>query len=102
MISPSPKDFPSHNRLPVQVILPQSATVLRGGALDLEGDKLTFRWSVVSQPPVAAALLETPNEGSCRANHLTVPGDYVFQFEARDGTNTISEHLTVPVYSSQP
>jgi O-glycosyl hydrolase len=91
-----------HNRLPVQVILPQSATVLRGGALDLEGDKLTFRWSVVSQPPVAGVRLETPNEGSCRVSNLTAPGDYVFKFEARDGTHTISELLTVPVYSSQP
>ncbi len=86
-----------HNRLPVQVTLPQSTTVLRGGALDLEGDKLTFRWSLVSQPPGAAARLETPNEGSCPVSNLAVPGDYVFRFEASDGTNTVSENLTVPV-----
>jgi hypothetical protein len=87
-----------HNRLPVLVTLPQSATVLRGGALDLEGDKLTYRWSVVSQPPGAAVRLETPDEGSCRVSNFTVPGDYVFQFQASDGTNTVSENLTVPVY----
>jgi hypothetical protein len=87
-----------HNRLPVLVTLPQSATTLRGGALDLEGDKLTYRWSVVSQPPGSAVRLETPDDGSCRANNITVPGDHVFKFEASDGTNTVSENLTVPVY----
>jgi hypothetical protein len=39
------------NRLPVLVTLPESAPVQRGGAVDLEGDKLTYRWSVVGQPP---------------------------------------------------
>jgi hypothetical protein len=87
-----------HNRLPVLVTLPQSATTLRGGALDLEGDKLTYRWSVVSQPPGSAVRLETPDDGSCRVNNITVPGDHVFKFEASDGTNTVSENLTVPVY----
>ena len=91
-----------HNRLPVRVTLPQSTTVLRGGALDLEGDKLTYRWSVMSQPPGAAVRLETPDDGSCRVSNFTVPGDYVFQFQASDGTNTVSEHLTVPVYPAYP
>jgi len=89
-----------HSRLPVLVTLPQSATVLRGGALDLEGDKLTYRWRVVSQPPGAAVRLETPDDGTCRVSNFAVPGDHVFQFEASDGTNTVSENLTVPVYPS--
>ena len=87
-----------HNRLPVLVALPQGGTVLRGGALDLEGDKLTYRWSVVSQPPGAAVRLEMPDDGTCRVSNFTVPGDHVFRFEASDGTNTVSENLTVPVY----
>ena len=50
-----PAIFPKWtNRLPVLVTLPQSETELRGGAFDLEGDKLTFHWSVASQPPGAA------------------------------------------------
>ena len=87
-----------HNRLSVQVWLPQSVTVLRGGAMDLEGDKLTFRWSTVSQPPGSEVRLETPDVGSCRVSHFTVPGNHVFKFEVSDGTNTVSENLIVPVY----
>jgi hypothetical protein len=95
-----PMLFDLHNRLPVQVVLPQSQTVLRGGAMDLEGDKVTYRWSVVSQPPGSAIRLETPNEGSCRVSNITMPGDHVFKFEASDGTSTVSDNLTVPVYPS--
>jgi len=95
-----PMLFDLHNRLPVQVILPQSQTVLRGGAMDLEGDKLTYRWSVVSQPPGSAIRLETPNEASCRVSNITVPGDHVFKFETSDGTTTVSDSLTVTVYPS--
>jgi hypothetical protein len=87
-----------HNRLPVQVTLPESASELRGGALDLEGDKLTYRWSVVSQPPGSAVRLETPDDGKCRVSNIIRPGDHVFKFEASDGTSTVSENLTVPVY----
>jgi hypothetical protein len=93
---PVPMDV--HNRLPVLVTLPQSTTVLRGGALDLEGDKLTYRWRVLSQPPGSAVRLETPDEANCRVSNLTLPGDHVFQFEASDGTHTVAERLTVPVY----
>jgi hypothetical protein len=63
-----------HNRLPVQVMLPDSPTVLRGGALDLEGDQLTFRWRVVSEPPGATARLETPESANCRVSNFTRPG----------------------------
>jgi len=63
-----------HNRLPVLVTLPQSATVLRGGAMDLEGDKLTYRWSVVSQPPGSAVVLEMPDDVKCRVSNITRPG----------------------------
>jgi hypothetical protein len=54
-----------HNRLPVRVIPPQSATMLRGGAIALEGGRLTYRWSVVSQPSGSAILLETPDDAKC-------------------------------------
>jgi len=87
-----------HNRLPVMVTLPDSATELRGGAFDLEGDKLTFRWSVVSQPPGSDVRLESPGEPKCRVTHITTSGPHVFRFEVNDGTNTVAEQLTVPVY----
>jgi hypothetical protein len=87
-----------HNRLPVMVTLPEGATELRGGAFDLEGDKLTFRWSVVSQPPGSAVRLQSPGEPTCKVTGITRPGNHVFKFEVGDGTNTVAEHLTVPVY----
>ncbi|MCY2953913.1 MAG: hypothetical protein NTU53_18380 [Planctomycetota bacterium] len=87
-----------HNRLPVLVTLPQSTTELRGGALDLEGDKLSFRWSVISQPAGSAVVLETPDSGKCRVSNISTAGDHLFRFEANDGTHTVSENLTVPVY----
>jgi len=93
-----PRPIDVHNRIPVLVTLPQSTTELRGGAHDLEGDKLTYRWSVVRQPRGAAVRLETPNQPKCKVTNLTVPGEYVFKFTVSDGANTVSEELTVPVY----
>jgi hypothetical protein len=87
-----------HSRLPVRVTLPQDTFELRGFALDLEGDALTFRWSIVSQPPGATVRLESPGQAACGVSSITLPGDYVFRYEVSDGTNTVTETLTVPVY----
>jgi hypothetical protein len=95
---PRPTDV--HNRLPVLVTLPQDATELRGGAFDLEGDTLSFRWSVKSQPPGADVRLQSPGQASCKVMNIALPGDYVFQLEVSDGVNAVSETLTVPVYQA--
>ena len=87
-----------HNRIPVLVTLPHDNTILIGGARDLEGDKLTFRWSVAKQPNGAAVRLETPDKPRCKLTHITHPGDHVLRFQASDGTHTVSQQLTVPVY----
>jgi hypothetical protein len=34
----------------------------------------------------------------CKVTGITRPGNHVFKFEVGDGTNTVAEHLTVPVY----
>jgi len=87
-----------HNRIPVMLTLPANSTSLRGGGWDLEGDPLTFQWSVVSQPAGAAVMLTTPTQSSCLASNMTVAGDYVFKFEVSDPGRTVSENLTVTVY----
>ena len=87
-----------HSRIPVTVTLPQTQTELRGGGMDIEGDPMKYSWSVASQPAGAAAALESPTEGKCKASNLTVAGDYVFRFEVRDPTHTVSKDLTVKVY----
>jgi O-glycosyl hydrolase len=93
---PIPDDV--HNRLPVMITLPTDTTSLRGGAWDLEGDLLTYQWSVVSQPSGAAVVLTNSTSTNCTASNMTVPGDYVFKFEVSDPTHTVSQNLTVPVY----
>jgi O-glycosyl hydrolase len=93
-----PRLMDLHNRIPVIVTLPHGETLLRGGAFDLEDDKLSFRWSVVKQPPGSAVKLESPSEPACKATNITVPGDHVFRLEASDGASTVSEDLAVPVY----
>jgi hypothetical protein len=96
---PMPLDV--HNRLPVVVTLPQDTTELRAGALDLEGDDLTFQWHVGSRPPGSAVRLESPGQASCRATNVTAAGDHVFRLDVSDGTTTVSETLTVPVHPTR-
>jgi len=93
-----PEIIDLHNRLPVTVTLPTSSTTLRGGGQDLEGDPLTFRWSIVSQPPGANAILETPDKPSCVVRNLTIAGDYIFRFHVSDPTHTVTRDLKVTVY----
>ena len=88
-----------HNRIPVVVTLPESQTLLRGGAWDVEGDRLTLRWSVLRRPPGAKVVLQEPDKGGGRkAVGMTAPGEYVFGLQADDGTNTVRDELKVTVY----
>ena len=87
-----------HNRLPVTVTLPTQYTTLRCGGRDLEGDPLTYQWSIVSQPAGASALLLSPTNPACVATNLTPAGDYVFRIELRDPTHAVSNDLRVTVY----
>ncbi len=87
-----------HNRIPVMVTLPQDTTQLRGGAWDIEGEALTYKWSVANQPPGANVTLETPTEQKCKVSNITVAGDYVFKFEVSDPTHTVAENLKMTVY----
>lgn len=88
-----------HNRVPVWVRVKDGGTLLRGGAWDLEREALSYKWTVVRQPEGAAVQLETPDKVSCKVIGMMVAGDYVFRFEVRDSTNTVSVEHTVPVYS---
>jgi hypothetical protein len=97
-----PFPFDVHNRKPVTITLPTSNTELRCAGLDLEGDPLTYQWSVLSQPPGAAALLAAPSAATCPVTGLTIAGDYVFQVELRDPTHTVATKLIVTVYPPNP
>jgi hypothetical protein len=97
-----PFAFDVHNRLPVTVTLPTSNTQLRCAGVDLEGDPLTYRWRVLSQPVGAAVLLATPTAAACSVTNMTVAGDYAFQIELSDSSHTVSQKLTVTVYPPNP
>jgi hypothetical protein len=87
-----------HSRLPVVLTLPDGTVELRGGAMDLEGDKLSFRWSLVRQPPGSSVQLESPGEAKCKVTNISKPGNLVLKLEASDGTSTVAEELTLPVH----
>jgi O-glycosyl hydrolase len=91
-----------HNRLPVRITLPSSSTQLRCAGLDLEGDPLSYRWTVTSQPAGASASLAAPTATNCQVTDMTVAGDYLFTIEVSDPTHTVVRELTVPVYPSNP
>ncbi|KPJ63129.1 MAG: hypothetical protein AMS15_01625 [Planctomycetes bacterium DG_23] len=93
-----PMSLDIHNRIPVVVTLPQSTTILRGAAHDLEDDPLQYRWSVLSQPKGSKVELETPDQPGCKLSNITVPGDYIFQLEVRDPTHTVPKVLKITVY----
>ncbi|MCL5282187.1 MAG: hypothetical protein M1376_20040 [Planctomycetes bacterium] len=97
---PIPLDV--HNRAPVTVTLPASSTVLRSAGLDLENDPLTYRWTILSQPTGAAALLASPATAKCQVTNLTIAGDYIFQIEVSDPTHTVAAKLPVTVYPPNP
>jgi len=91
-----------HNRLPVMITLPASSTQLRCAGLDLEGDPLSYRWTLASQPLGASASLAGPTTTNCHVTGMTVAGDYVFGLEVSDPTHTVLENLTVTVYPPNP
>jgi hypothetical protein len=86
-----------HNRIPANMIHPASSTLLKAKGIDLEGDPLTFVWSLVSQPAGAAASID-PNTDW--ASDMSAAGDYVFRVELSDPTHTVSQDLQVTVHPS--
>ncbi len=89
-----------HNRDPVGLTLPaKTSATLRCVGMDLNGDAITYQWSVTSQPPGANVVLTGATTDSCTASGMTVAGNYVFHIAASDGINpATTQTLTVPVF----
>jgi hypothetical protein len=78
--------------------LPQNSTwLLDQVANDLEGNALTYSWSVISQPGGGSASLLTPTTNNCVATNLDVVGNYDFRVTVSDGTTPVSEDVIVTV-----
>jgi hypothetical protein len=93
---PVPVDV--HNRIPVWVRTTDGGTLLRAAAWDIEGDAISFEWSVRRQPEGASARLESADKAACKVTGMTVAGDYVFGLRLSDPTHTVTVEHTVPVY----
>ena len=84
------------------LVAPASTATLSVLASDPERDPLTYEWSVACQPSGANALLAAPNTAICPASNLTVPGNYAFNVNVRDGINTTSKKVYLVVYANTP
>lgn len=102
--NPAPVVNDLHNRIPVLVTLPTNYTQLRSGGWDVNGDTLTYQWSVVSQPDGANVQFSTPDDSRTDATNMDVAGDYVFRITISDGTSTVTRDHIVTVYplNAQP
>ena len=93
-----PRLIDVHNRIPVLVTLPTDSTNLRGGAFDLEGDRLRFAWDVVKQPPSSDVRIEPSGKGRWKLTNITKPGVHVLRFTANDKEHAVARDLTIPVF----
>ena len=93
-----PSAYDVHNRIPVILTLPNTTTNLRAALQDLEGDTLTKRWRIASQPVGANADITSPGRTGTEVTNMTVPGNYVFELTTSDATHSVVTSLTVPVY----
>jgi YD repeat-containing protein len=67
--------------------IPLGATITLNGShsSDVDGNPLTFRWSLLARPPGSAAVLSNPNTVTPSFN-ADAPGTYVAQLIVNDGT----------------
>ncbi len=95
----APEIVELQSRIPTIITLPIDTTVLKAFAQDLEGDALTYQYSIVSQPVGAAALFVTPVAINTTVRNMTIAGDYTFQFSVTDGMHTpVTRNILVTVY----
>ena len=109
-VTPTPSPSPEPNSAPVadagidqRAVLNQTVVLDGSGSSDLDGDKLTFVWTLVNAPEGSAATLL--NASSVSPSFVTDQlGDYVISLVVNDGevdseadTVTVSTSNTAPV-----
>jgi hypothetical protein len=65
---------------------------------DVDRDKLTYSWSVISSPEGTSPTLTKPGNNRTEVKGLAKPGEYVFQLQVTDGHNTVTEKLKVHAF----
>lgn len=75
---------PVANAGPDQSVVVNTLVQLDGSTSnDIDGDPLSFRWSIVSKPSASAALIGSPNDAQASLL-IDAPGDYVLQLIVND------------------
>lgn len=79
-----------------------SSCLLLGKASDVNRDKVTYLWSVISSPAGTSPRFESPtgskNSARTKVSGLTKAGDYVLRLQVKDGLNTVYEKLRITVF----
>jgi RHS repeat-associated protein len=88
---------------PDQTVYVQKTVTLDGGkSSDVDGDPLTFKWSMISSPSTSTAALANP--ASVNPTFVVdVPGIYVAQLAVNDGTvDSSPDTVTISTKNSKP
>ncbi|MCU6500152.1 PKD domain-containing protein [Rugamonas sp. A1-17] len=90
------------NQLPVAVIDKTSATILAGGSVtvsaassyDLDGDKLSYAWTLDSKPAGSTATIAQPNSSDLSLTP-DLAGTYVAILKLSDGKSSLSTRVVL-------
>ena len=79
-----------------------TATLDGSGSTDVDGDALTYSWSLTSKPASSTATLSDP--GIINPSFvIDVPGDYVAQLIVNDGlVNSLADTVTISTSNTAP
>jgi hypothetical protein len=94
---------PVANAGPNQTVTVQTTAQLDGSrSSDVDGDPLTYQWTVISKPQNSAAVLSNPN--AVRPTFVVdEQGSYTFQLIVNDGIqNSAPSNVTVTTQNSAP
>ena len=79
-----------------------TVTLDGSGSSDIDGDALTYQWSLVSKPATSTATLSDPS-GVTPSFTIDVFGDYVMQLVVHDGmVNSAPDTVTISTLNSPP
>jgi RHS repeat-associated protein len=94
---------PVANAGPDQSVFVGTQVTLDGsGSQDVDGDTLTFSWSLVSVPAGSTAALSDPSAVGPQFT-VDVPGDYIAQLMVNDGTiNSAADTVVISTQNSVP
>ena len=87
---------------PGYIVAPTTLASLSVKASDPELDKLSYNWSLLSQPNGANAVITNPSNPTTNISGLNAAGMYVFAIDVFDGTNHSSRKAYLLVFPTNP